>query len=74
MLSTTLYRAWMSMEIIIGAAMVKSRRGMGITPILFSFAGWGWELIYRAPPGKDSAACLMTLTAKSTPYSLLMAR
>ena len=59
---------------IIGAAMVKSRRGMGITPILFSFAGWGWELIYRAPPGKDSAACLMTLTAKSTPYSLLMAR
>ena len=36
MLSTTLYRAWTSMEIIMGTAMPASSGPMGITPILFS--------------------------------------
>ena len=37
-LSTTLYRACTSMEIIMGTAMPASRRPTGMTPILFS---WG---------------------------------
>ena len=36
MLSTTLYRAWTSMEIIMGTAMPASSRPTGWTPILFS--------------------------------------
>ena len=35
-LSTILYMAWIIMDIIIGSAMVTSRRLTGMTPILFS--------------------------------------
>ena len=40
MLSTMLYRACTSMEIIMGMAMPASSRPTGCTPILFSAGGW----------------------------------
>ena len=39
MLSTVLYRAWTSMEIIMGRAMFTSNFPTGIVPILLSFMG-----------------------------------
>ena len=52
MLSTTLYRAWISMETIMGPDMVSSRRRMGMTPILFSWGGWTGRLTAPPLPGR----------------------
>ena len=52
MLSTTLYRAWISMETIIGPDMVRRSRRMGMTPILFSWGGWTGPLTEPPLPGR----------------------